>query len=132
MLPAARLPPTRVSLRLSSLCNQPYTVKVKSVLKKVTLWTLTKTRRWEWVEELLAAQPGRALTLPALLAFSRSLHEEFRVPRKHLRIATALRDKDGERRDFRSRRLLPADLSEGLEVEALFRKVRRKLSTYCW
>ena len=33
------------------------------------------------------------------------------------------REMDMERRDARSRRLLPADLVEGSEVEALFRKV---------
>lgn len=85
---------------------------------------LTKTRRWAWVDELLAAQPGRTLTLAALLAFSRSLHEESHVPRKHLRLATELREGGVERKDVRSKRLLPADLVEGAEVEALFRKVR--------
>ncbi len=99
---------------------------MKSVLKQVSLWTLTKTRRWEWVRELLAAQPGRTLTLPALLAFSRSLYEETGVPRKHLRFRTVERELDVERRDARSRRLLPANLVEGSEVEALFRKVTQK------
>ncbi|CAN0047652.1 unnamed protein product [Ectocarpus sp. 12 AP-2014] len=96
--------------------------QVKSILKQVPLWMLTKTRRWAWVDELLAAQPGRTLTLPALLAFSRSLHEESHVPRKHLRLATELREGGAERKDVRSKRLLPADLVEGAEVEALFRK----------
>lgn len=99
---------------------------MKLVLKQVTLWTLIKTRRWEWVEELLAAQPARTLTLAALLDFSRSLYEESRVPRKHLRLARAAHESDVEKRDARSRRLLPADFVEGLEVEALFRKVRPK------
>lgn len=101
--------------------------KVKSVLKQVTLWTLIKTRRWEWVEELLAAQPTRTLTLPALLDFSRSLYEEKGVPRKHLRLATAVDEMNVERRDARSRRLLPAELVEGSEVEALFRKVSSEI-----
>ncbi|CAM9483086.1 unnamed protein product [Ectocarpus sp. 6 AP-2014] len=96
--------------------------QVKSILKQVPLWMLTKTRRWAWVDELLAAQPGRTLTLPALLAFSRSLHEESHVPRKHLRLATELGEGGVERKDVRSKRLLPADLVEGAEVEALFRK----------
>ncbi|CAM9245907.1 unnamed protein product [Hapterophycus canaliculatus] len=96
--------------------------QVKSVLKQVTLWTLTKTRRWKWVEELLAAQPTRTLTLPALLTFSRSLHEESGVPRKHLRPARKPQRIDEDRKDARSRRLLPADLVDGAEVEALFRK----------
>lgn len=100
---------------------------MKSVLKQVTLWTLIKTRRWEWVEELLAAQPARTLTLPALLDFSRGLYEESGVPRRHLRLARAVHEWDVERRDARSTRLLPVDLVEGSEVEALFRKVRQKL-----
>lgn len=99
---------------------------MKSVLKQVALWTLIKTRRWEWVEELLAAQPARTLTLPALLDFSRSLYEESGVPRKHLRAARVVHGLTEERKDARSRRLLPADLVEGSEVEALFRKVRQK------
>lgn len=103
------------------------TSKVKSVLKQVTLWTLIKTRRWEWVEELLAAQPARTLTLPALLDFSRGLYEESGVPRRHLRLARAVHEWDVEQRDIRSTRLLPVDLLEGSEVEALFRKVRQKL-----
>ncbi|CAM9155226.1 unnamed protein product, partial [Ectocarpus sp. 13 AM-2016] len=56
------------------------------------------------------------------MAFSRSLHEESHVPRKHLRLATELREGGVERKDVRSKRLLPADLVEGAEVEALFRK----------
>ncbi|CAM9749739.1 unnamed protein product [Scytosiphon promiscuus] len=96
--------------------------QVKSVLQQVTLWPLTKTRRWKWVEELLAAQPGRTLTLPALLAFSRGLHEESGVPRKHLRLAREPRRIDEDRKDARSKRLLPVDFVGGAEVEALFRK----------
>lgn len=116
------LPPAGRCPCSSNLVSQ----QVKFVLRQVTLWTLTKTRRWEWVRELLAAQPGHTLTLPALLAFSRSLYEESGVPRKHLRFRTGKRELDVERRDARSRRLLPADLVEGSEVEALFRKVSQK------
>lgn len=85
---------------------------------------MIKTCRWEWVDKLLGTQPGRTLTLPALLAFSRSLHEEKGVRRKHLRLAGAKRGADEARRDARSKRLLPVDFVEGQEVEALFQKVQ--------
>lgn len=100
-------------------------------LKQVTLWTMIKTRRWEWLEELFAAQPGRLLTLSALLTYSQGLREEHGVRRKHLRLAAARREMDVERKDSRSKRLLPVAFVEGQEVEALFMKVGRDVCTPC-
>lgn len=100
------------------------------MLRQVTFWTLIKTRRWEWLEGLFDAQSGRKLTLSALLAFSRSLHEEKGVQRRHLRVAGGRRKGGVARRDARSKRLLPAELVEGKEVEALFMKVLKTNNKY--
>lgn len=100
------------------------------MLKQVSLWTMTKTRRWEWAEELFDAQPARTLTLPSLLEFSRGFHRQNGMQRHHLRLAGGRRKSDAARRDFRSRRLLPADLDEGQEVEALFLKAKTGSSEY--
>lgn len=98
---------------------------MKADIKQVSLWTMIKTRRWKWLEELFAAQRGRTLTLPALLDYNRNLSEEPAVRRKDIRITAAQREENAGRLDGRSRRLLPANLTEGQEVEALFMKVTR-------
>lgn len=59
--------------------------QVKAALKQGILWNLIKTRRWQWLEELFARQPGRTLTLQGLLAYSWSLQFENGVKRNHLR-----------------------------------------------
>lgn len=92
-------------------------------MKQVTLWILVKTRRWKWLEELFARLPCRTLTLPLLLSYGRGLHEEKGVRRSFIRDTGARRAENEKRKDGRSRRLLPAELVEGQEVEALFMKV---------